>query len=110
MSDRTFPRRRAAFTIIELLVVVSIIALLVGILLPAIGKAKEQAQYQRSAANLRNLGVAHATYTSSHNDRNLTFVVDGIAAYGVKACQAFGNYADQWGPVHPNLVLGYGRD
>ena len=52
------------FTVIELLVVVSIIALLVGILLPAIGKARDQAKMAISQANLRNLGTAHAAYAA----------------------------------------------
>jgi prepilin-type N-terminal cleavage/methylation domain-containing protein len=99
---------RSAFTIIELLVVVSIIALLVGILLPAISKARDQAKYTRSVANLRNLGVAHATYSAGHADRQLTFVNDAIASYGNTACVAFSEYAEQYGPVHPNLVMGWG--
>ena len=54
---------RSGFTIIELLVVVSIIALLVGMLLPAIGKARDTARVNVSKNNLRQLGVAHETYS-----------------------------------------------
>ncbi|MHC5008379.1 MAG: type II secretion system protein, partial [Planctomycetota bacterium] len=52
------------FTIIELLVVVSIIALLVGILLPAIGKARDNARVNTSKSNLRQIGIAHKTYAA----------------------------------------------
>ena len=75
--------RTMGFTIIELLVVVSIIALLVGILLPAIGKARDQARLSISLANLRNLGTAHASYGAEWNDRQYTAVNDNIAAYWV---------------------------
>ena len=57
-------RKQYGFTLIELLVVISIIALLIGILLPAIGKARDSAQIAISMNNLRNFGVAHATYAS----------------------------------------------
>ena len=49
--------RKHGFTIVELLVVVSIIALLIAILLPAIGKARDAARVTQSTANLRNLGA-----------------------------------------------------
>jgi prepilin-type N-terminal cleavage/methylation domain-containing protein len=71
-----------AFTIIELLVVVSIIALLVGILLPAIGKAREQANLTKSQANIKQIGTALATYAAEYHDRQLTFVDDNLAHYG----------------------------
>ena len=82
-------RSSRAFTVIELLVVVSIIALLVGILLPAINKAREQAQLTISLANLRNLAMAHAAYAAEWNDRQYTAVVDNIAAYGTSTGPAF---------------------
>ena len=61
--------RRKGFTIIELLVVVAIIGLLVAILLPAIGKARESAQTTQSASNLRNIGSACGVYGTDFQDR-----------------------------------------
>lgn len=51
-----------AFTLIELLVVISIIALLIAILLPALGAAREAAHDAACGSNLRQVGIAAATY------------------------------------------------
>ena len=70
------------FTIVELLVVVSIIALLVGILLPAIGKARDSAMVNVSKSNLRQIAIAHKAYAADWADRHLTVVRDNLGAYG----------------------------
>ncbi len=78
MSERT----RKAFTIVELLVVISIIALLVGILLPAIGKARDSARLRQSSSNLRQLGAAHQIYAAEWDDRQYSLARDNFGAFG----------------------------
>jgi len=60
--------RKIAFTLVELLVVISIIALLISILLPSLGKAREQGRRAKCMANLRSMGQAIHIYANDHKD------------------------------------------
>jgi prepilin-type N-terminal cleavage/methylation domain-containing protein len=70
--------KKRSFTLIELLVVVAIIAVLVSILLPALGKARQSARQVQCSANLKQLGMAVLMYA----DENQKFAVIDFANPG----------------------------
>ena len=67
------PGPPAGFTLVELLVVIGIVALLVGVLMPALGAARAQARAVACLSNVRQIAVAAQMYVNE-NKRYVTFV------------------------------------
>ncbi len=64
---------RHGFTLIELLVVIAVIAVLMGVLLPTLGRVRKQARGSACQSNLRQLCLAMNLYTLDHDDRTMPF-------------------------------------
>jgi prepilin-type N-terminal cleavage/methylation domain-containing protein len=86
-----------AFTLIEVLVVVAIIALLISILLPSLNLAREQARWTKCLANMSNLPKGVMAFTQSHKGNGQLMLQNGDTAEVDRADPGRDRYAYQSG-------------
>ena len=74
LPDKRNRKMKHIFTLIELLIVISIIAVLTALLLPALKKAREKAQTVACLNTIKTLGTANALYANENNDCTVPFL------------------------------------
>jgi len=94
MNGRRRNESRGGFTLIELLVVISIVVLLMALLLPALQKAKRQAQGVACQARLRQAGLMFAMYIEG-NDGRFPLSQGGSGGYGLWETDPYWRFKDQ---------------
>lgn len=92
------PARRG-FTLIELLVVVAIIALLMAILMPSLGRAREQAKTSACASNLRQIGVGMRVYATEYNEYVVPYYTMSDKVSGVAIRSSYAGLLAQSGAL-----------
>ncbi len=110
MDQRRIKRTssRTAFSLVELLVVIGLIAALIGILLPVLGSTRERAKRTACLSNLRQAHLVFAMYAQSHRDQ---------VPLGFRRARQFNSmlYSQTaqrfvlWGVLHQAGMLGDGR-
>jgi prepilin-type N-terminal cleavage/methylation domain-containing protein/prepilin-type processing-associated H-X9-DG protein len=98
---------RSAFTLVELLVVIGIIAVLIAILLPALQRARESAKQVQCLSNLRQLGYAFFMYTGENGGW-----FPNVAVFGGPGGTAlgYGNLTTPAPPGYPPEWIGWPED
>ena len=119
MLSKTPSVKTSAFTLIEILVVIAIIAILAGIALPVFSKALERGHATQDLSNLRQLGIGTTAYLADNNDLIFRVVPVGSAtANSGWQVALWGKYVPNWNifkspfdprsPVTPTDALGTG--